>query len=85
MSSNTDPSSRRNIFALLDSETHFLDDLIIFQRLDGRLFHERRAIELHFGSDFGCAYVTLGETKYATDTFPMLFIILTADSDDRAP
>ncbi|KAF6212474.1 hypothetical protein GE061_012997 [Apolygus lucorum] len=33
------------------------------KRLDGRLFEELRNIELHFGSDYGCAYVTLGETK----------------------
>ncbi|BET01156.1 3' exoribonuclease family, domain 1 [Nesidiocoris tenuis] len=53
---------RDTIFAKCDSE--FVAAAIKKKkRLDGRRFDELRSIELHFGSDFGCAYVTLGETK----------------------
>ncbi|CAH1403034.1 unnamed protein product [Nezara viridula] len=33
------------------------------KRLDGREFDEFRELELRFGSDYGCCYATLGETK----------------------
>lgn len=35
----------------------------ILQRLDGRSFTEFRNINIHFGVEWGCALVSLGETK----------------------
>lgn len=35
----------------------------IFQRLDGRQFNEFRKLSIHFGSEWGCTYASLGETK----------------------
>ncbi|XP_014251226.1 exosome complex component RRP45-like [Cimex lectularius] len=45
-------------------EARFLNQAIDNNlRLDGRQFDEYRNLELHFGSEYGCVYVALGETK----------------------
>lgn len=37
--------------------------ILSFQRLDGRQFNEFRDLHIHFGVEWGCAFVSLGETK----------------------
>lgn len=41
----------------------FLNFSYLLQRLDGRQFNEFRKLAIYFGSEWGCTYVSLGETK----------------------
>lgn len=50
------------IFHML-SELNWIDECNWFQRLDGRNFSEFRNIDINFGVEWGCALVSLGETK----------------------
>ncbi|CAH2002422.1 unnamed protein product [Acanthoscelides obtectus] len=44
-------------------KTFLLKNLAEFNRLDGRAFDEFRKVEIEFGSDWGCCFVSLGKTK----------------------
>ena len=47
----------------LSERTSVLQNVKEKRRLDGRGFLEMRPINIHFGKDFGCCSVTIGETR----------------------
>nr|CAH7729018.1 unnamed protein product [Callosobruchus chinensis] len=44
-------------------KTFLLKNLAEYNRLDGRAFDEFRKVEIEFGCDWGCCFVSLGKTK----------------------
>lgn len=57
---STNKVNAENAFYELNQQNTYV---FLLKRLDGRSFNEFRKISIHFGSDWGCAFVTLGETK----------------------